>query len=136
MVFLTTVVLSLVNFVSKPDRMTRVTPKFFLRDYFFLLAVVIYELILLVFVGQVDIYSTLGFLLLYACFVAVVMWTNKSEKGHNEFIDDEASKANDLLMAASHYKKKQTMAAGHEHKLSETLNPYRKQLSRKDLDKI
>jgi len=49
--FLTTVVISLVNYVSKPDKKTRVTPKFFLRDYFFLLAVVIYELVLLLGVG-------------------------------------------------------------------------------------
>ena len=64
------------------------------------------------------------------------MWTNKSEKGENEFIDDEASKADELLRAASVYKKKQTINVGREHKLSETFNPYRKQLSRRDLDKI
>jgi sodium/potassium/calcium exchanger 6 len=51
LVFLTTVVISLVNLVSKPDRMTRVTPKFFLRDWGFLLGVVIYELVLLCVVG-------------------------------------------------------------------------------------
>lgn len=89
LVFLTTVVISLVNFVSKPDKMTRVTPKFFLRDWFFLLAVVIYELVLLLFVGRVDLYSTLGFLGLYALFVTVVVWTNKSEQGKNDFIDAE-----------------------------------------------
>ena len=138
MVFLTTVVLSLVNLVSKPDRMTRVTPKFFLRDFFFLLAVVIYELVLLLFVGYINIFSTFGFLLIYAAFVIVVIKTNKSEKGNNEFIDDEASKADELLRAASVYKKKQTVggAGGSIYQISESLNPYKKQLSRRDLDKL
>ena len=93
MVFLTTVVITLINLVSKPDRKTSVTPKFFLRDYIFLLAVVLYELILLVFVGKVTIWTTLGFLLLYTIFVVTVIKTNKSEKGKNELIDDEMEKA-------------------------------------------
>lgn len=125
LVFLTTVVLSLVNFVSKPDKKTRVTPKFFLRDYFFLLAVVIYELILLCFVGYVNLWSTLGFLGLYAVFVLVVVWTNRSEKGHNNFIDDEASKADDFLKGVSEYKKKKTTAgSGSEKKIGNSLKPF------------
>lgn len=127
MVFLTTVVISLVNLVSKPDRMTRVTPKFFLRDWGFLLLVVIYELVLLCFVGYVNIFSTIGFLALYAFFVGVVMWTNKSEKGHNELIDDEAHKAVILLNEASQYKKHQhEKEIGEKHRIPESLNPYKK----------
>lgn len=101
MVFLTTVVITLVNFVSKPDKKTKVTPKFFLRDYIFLLAVVLYELILLVFVGRVTIWSTLGFLIIYAIFVVTVIKTNNSEKGKNELIDHEAEKAEQLLIQTS-----------------------------------
>ena len=81
MTFLTTVVISLVNLVSKPDRKTRVTPKFFLRDFGFLLLVVLYELALLLFVGHIDIWWSLGFLVLYAIFVTTVIITNNQEKG-------------------------------------------------------
>ena len=62
---------------------------------------------------------------------------NKSEKGHNELIDGENHMAVEFLQQASHYKKaahEQELAANHV--LPESINPFKKQLSRHVLDEI
>jgi len=70
-----------------------VTKKFFLRDYFFLILVVVYELVLLLVVGKIELWSTCGFLAIYAVFVIIVITTNKSEGGQNEELQDVSRKA-------------------------------------------
>jgi len=51
------------------------------------------------------------------------MWTNRSEKGRNDFIDDESKKAQDFLQGVTELKKKKTQT---EQKLGSTLNPLKK----------
>jgi hypothetical protein len=50
------------------------------------------------------------------------MWTNRSEKGRNDFIDDESKKAQDFLQGVTELKKKTQT----EQKPGSTLNPLKK----------
>ena len=51
----------------------RVTKRFFLRDLIFFMITTLYLLIVVVFIGKITIYVTVGFITLYAIFVVTVV---------------------------------------------------------------
>jgi len=82
-----------------------VTKKFFLRDYFFLILVVIYELILLLVIGKIELWSTCGFLILYAIFIFAVVFI-KSDDEQNEELQDVSRKASVFIDEVENLRKK------------------------------
>ena len=75
-VFIMTVVQSLVTFAQKPDRKVKVTTVFFIRDLLFGLTGYVYLLVHLLFIGKINLWSTIGFFALYILYVIVVVCTN------------------------------------------------------------
>lgn len=51
----------------------RVTKRFFLRDLLFFMLATTYLLVVVIFIGKITIYVTIGFLGLYAVFVVTVV---------------------------------------------------------------
>ena len=63
---------------------------------------VVYELVLLLVVGKIELWSTCGFLVIYAVFVIIVITTNKSEGGQNEELQDVSRKASIFIENVKH----------------------------------
>lgn len=62
-----------------PDQRVKVTPIFFIRDLVFLLIALTYLLVHLCVVNYINLYSGLGFFIIYAIYVVTVVVTNKRE---------------------------------------------------------
>lgn len=71
--FISTVVTALTVFASKPDKSIQVTPVFFIRDLIFYILVMLYLLGIMVVVQEINIYISVGFLLLYLIYVVLVV---------------------------------------------------------------
>lgn len=81
--FVTAVVQALVLRAGKPDQRVKVTPTFFVRDLVSVFIALLYLLIHILFVGFINLFSAIGFLVLYSIFVVVVVITNKREASRN-----------------------------------------------------
>jgi sodium/potassium/calcium exchanger 6 len=75
--FIISVVQTLVTRAAKPDQAVKVTPVFFIRDLVSVFISLLYLLIHILFIGFINIWSSIGFFLLYLIFVIVVLITNK-----------------------------------------------------------
>lgn len=89
-----TVVVTLVTRASKPDQKVRVTPLFFMRDLITLLIVFIYVLVHLVFIGYINLWSGLGFFVIYLSYVASMLISNRigrqdKDLGLNGILDED-----------------------------------------------
>ena len=105
--FVAGVVQALVTRANLPDQSVKVTPVFFLRDIIFLLIALTYLLIHLLFIGYINLYSSIGFFILYSIFVVVVVITNKRETARlkaegKDGEGEEYSKAANFLKTMSH----------------------------------
>ena len=81
--FVTAVVQALVLRAGKPDQRVKVTPTFFVRDLVSVFIALLYLLVHILFVGFINLFSAIGFLVLYSIFVVVVVITNKREASKN-----------------------------------------------------
>ena len=104
--FVTGVVQALVTRANLPDQSVKVTPVFFLRDIIFLLIALTYLLIHLLFIGYINLYSSIGFFIIYGIFVVVVVITNKRETARlkaegKDGEDEEYAKAANFLKTMS-----------------------------------
>ena len=72
-VFISTVVTALTVYASKPDKRIQVTPLFFIRDLVFYILVMLYLLGVMIVVQEINIYISVGFLLLYLIYVVLVV---------------------------------------------------------------
>ena len=70
--FIVTVVMG-VSLRAAPERKIQVTRNFFIRDVIFLIITCIYLLFILLVLKYIDIIVSLGFVLIYIIFVAVVI---------------------------------------------------------------
>ena len=75
--FITTVVITLVTRASVPDQKVKVTPLLFIRDLIAMFLVYFYLFIHLVIVGYINVWSAIGFFILYIAYVATVVITNR-----------------------------------------------------------
>jgi sodium/potassium/calcium exchanger 6 len=76
-VFITCVVVALSTNASKEDKKITVTPRFFLRDIFFFLITCIYLLFALLVIQEINIFVSVGLLVLYAIYVILVVIQSK-----------------------------------------------------------
>lgn len=105
--FVTGVVQAMVTRASVPHQSVKVTPVFFLRDLIALFIALTYLLVHLLFIGYINLFSSIGFFILYSIFVVTVVITNKREakrlkaEGNGE---EEGAyyKAADFLKTMSH----------------------------------
>jgi sodium/potassium/calcium exchanger 6 len=74
-----------------PDRRIQVTPRYFIRDVIFLMIATIYNLVIFLFVGYFDIYTSVGLLLLYVVYVIIVVIMSKRR---DQELDSEQLAAN------------------------------------------
>ena len=77
----------------------RVTKRFFLRDLLFFMITTLYLLVVILFIGHITLYVTIGFIVLYGIFVVTVVVQSKM-KGSSEEEDlqdrQDAQKALDF----------------------------------------
>lgn len=71
--FISTIVMYLVVIASGPEKKVRVTRHFFLRDLVFLFITMIYLLLIMTFVKEINVYVSFGFVLIYLIFVITVV---------------------------------------------------------------
>ena len=71
-VFISSVVLP-ISVRAAPGRVIAVTPRYFIRDWIFYMIPCIYLLTVLLFIGKIDIYGSLGMLFVYFFYVGVVV---------------------------------------------------------------
>lgn len=66
----------------------RVTKRFFLRDLLFFMITTLYLLVVILFIGHITLYVTIGFIVLYGIFVVTVVVQSKM-KGSSEEEDQQ-----------------------------------------------
>jgi solute carrier family 24 (sodium/potassium/calcium exchanger), member 6 len=78
--FISCVVVSLSTYASNlnstggpPDRRIKVTPRFFIRDIVFLLLTVVYLMGIFLLLGEFNIYTAVGLIVIYAIYVVLVV---------------------------------------------------------------
>lgn len=76
-VFITCVVVSLSTNASSEGKKITVTPRFFIRDVVFFLITAFYLLIALLVIQEINIFISVGLLLLYAIYVILVVLQSK-----------------------------------------------------------
>jgi sodium/potassium/calcium exchanger 6 len=91
--FISTVVTALTILASKPDRRIQVTPIFFIRDLIFYILVMLYLLGVMLIIKEINIYISVGFLLLYIVYVVLVV---VQSKGADAEVSRSASEMQDL----------------------------------------
>ena len=75
--FISTVVVLLSTRASLPSKEIQVTPIFFIRDLVFYIMVCVYLLIIMLFLGEINIFVAVGYLVIYATFVILVVVQSK-----------------------------------------------------------
>ena len=104
--FITSVVVAMSTFAANenPDphgpkqRRIKVTPRFFIRDISFLLAAVIYILIVMLGVKFINLPIAIGFLLIYVLYVVLVVVQSRRAKNEEEELQDaNANKFNEII---------------------------------------
>lgn len=101
--FICTVVIALTTFAGNqnpdpngpPIRQIKVTPRFFTRDIGFFLITTIYLILAMLVVGGIDIYISIGFIVIYAVYVVIVVIQSKSDSDDDS--DKEANQKAQLL---------------------------------------
>ena len=71
--FITTIVMYLAVNAAEPDKKIRVTKHFFTRDLIFLSITMIYLLVIMFVVKQINFYVSAGFIAIYVIFVIIVV---------------------------------------------------------------
>lgn len=71
--FISTVVVLLSTRASLPSKEITVTPIFFIRDLVFYMMVCVYLLVIMLFLGEINLYVALGYLVIYGIFVVLVV---------------------------------------------------------------
>lgn len=76
---------------AAPERKIKVTRNFFIRDAIFLIITCVYLLLILLWLKEITIFVSLGFVFIYIVFVCVVLiqnkFFNKIEEGEEEVAD-------------------------------------------------
>lgn len=71
--FISTVVVLLSTRANLPKKEIKVTPIFFIRDLVFYMMVCVYLLVIILILGEINLYVALGYLVIYGIFVVLVV---------------------------------------------------------------
>jgi Ca2+/Na+ antiporter len=71
--FITTVVMYLAVNAADPGKKIRVTKRFFLRDLIFMNITMVYLLVIMFVIKEINFFVSAGFLLIYVLFVVIVV---------------------------------------------------------------
>lgn len=91
--FISTVVIAMSVFASKPDKKIKVTPIYFIRDLIFYIIVMLYLLGIMLIVKEINIYIAVGFLLLYLVYVILVVVQNNNGQ---PAVQEQSNQVNEL----------------------------------------
>jgi len=75
--FITTFVMYLAVNASEPDKKIRVTKRFFTRDLIFLNITMVYLLLIMFVIKEINFYVSAGFIIIYFVFVLIVVFQSK-----------------------------------------------------------
>lgn len=82
--FITTCVISLSTRASDQNKQINVTKSFFIRDFSFYLLTMVYLLVCMLVIGYVNIYVSVGFILIYTVFIIIVLVQSKTVKAEDD----------------------------------------------------
>ena len=89
-------VTALTVFASKPDKRIKVTPIYFIRDLVFYILVMLYLLGVMIVVQEINIYISVGFLLLYLIYVVLVVVQSNGDNSIDEERGGEVSELQNI----------------------------------------
>jgi len=105
--FISTCVIALATRAAK-DGKIKVTSTFFIRDLIVFILMELYLLVILFFIGEVTYLVAFSFVIIYLCYVGLVVYHASQSKGADDGDDDSKRlmiDANDLIQTSSAYKK-------------------------------